>query len=68
MVEISDLTKKLKLVNGDQQLADNLYLYGDPTYYTVYGIIDPYKNYPGKLQTPGQKKFNKVMAKLQIEI
>ncbi len=68
MVELSGLAEKLRSVNGDRRPADALYLYGDPAYYTVYGIMGPYKNYPGRPRTPTQEKFNKAMAKLRIEV
>lgn len=64
MVELSSLTEKLRLVNGGRCPAHALYLYGDPAYCTIYGIMGPYKNYPGRPQIPAQEKFNKAMAKL----
>lgn len=52
MVELSGLVEKLRAVNGGRQPAHALYLYGDPAYCTVYGIIEPYKNYPERSQIP----------------
>lgn len=60
--------EKLREVNGGRQPAHALYLYGDPAYCTVYGIMESYKNYPGRPQTPVQEKFNKAMSRLRIEV
>lgn len=46
MVEDSGIVEKLREVNGGRRPAHALYLYGDPAYCTVYGIMGPYKNYP----------------------
>lgn len=64
MVELSGLAEKLRLVNGGWCLAHTIYLYRDQAYYTIYGIIGPYKNYPEKPQIPVQEKFNKAIARL----
>ena len=68
MVEISGLVEKLRAVNGGRRPAHALYLYGDPAYCTVYGIMGPYKNYLGRPQTSAQEKFNKAMSRLRIEV
>lgn len=68
MVELSGISEKLRAVNGGRRPAHALYLYGDPAYSTVYGIMGPYKNYPQKPRTAAQEKFNKTMAKLRIEV
>lgn len=68
MVEESGLAEKLRTVNGGRRAAHALYLYGDPAYCTVYGIMGPYKNFPSRLCTPAQDKFNKIMSRLRIEV
>ena len=68
MVEYSDLEDKLREVNGGRRSAHTLYLYGDLVYSTVYGIMGPYKNYPGKPHTATQNQFNKIMSRLRIEV
>ena len=70
MVEYSGLADKLRTVNGERQPTHALYLYGNPVYSTVYGIMGPYKNYPSRLQIVAQNKFNKaiMMSRLQIEL
>ena len=68
MVELSGLEAKLRAVNRGRRLATALYLYGDPAYSTVYGIMGPYKNYPGRPRTAAHNRFNKMMSKLRIEV
>ena len=68
MVELSGLHEKLRAINAGRRSARALYLYGDPAYCTVYGIMGPYRNYPNCLRNPAQDKFNKVMARLRIEV
>lgn len=68
MVELSDIETKLFKVNYRRRLYITLYLYEDPTYYTVYDIMKPYKNYPNCLRIATHNWFNKLMAKLRIEI
>lgn len=69
MVESSGLEKKLREVNGGRRPALALYLYSlDPAFCSVYGIMGPYKNYPGRLRTAAQNQFNEIMSKLKIEI
>ncbi len=64
IVELSGISKKLRAVNRDRRPAYALYLYGDPTYSIIYGIMGPYKNYPQKLRTVALEKFNKTIVKL----
>lgn len=45
-----------------------LYLYGDPAYSTIYGIMGLYQNYPNRLRTPAHDQFNKAMSRLRIEV
>lgn len=59
MVEQSGLEEKQRAVNGGRRPAHGLYLYGDPAYCTVYGIMGPYKNYPTRPRTPAQYQFNR---------
>lgn len=68
MVEYLGLVKRVRVINRGKRLARALYLYSNPTYSTVYGIIRPYKNYPSRPQTLAQNKFNKAMSRLQIEV
>ncbi len=68
MVELSGLHEKLRAINAGRRPARALYLYDDPAYCTVYGIMGLYRNYPNRLRTPTQDKFNKVMARLRIEV
>lgn len=44
-----------------------LYLYGDPAYSIVYGIIGPYKNYLNCPKIAAYNRFNKAISKLEIE-
>lgn len=68
MVELLDLEAKLRAVNQGRCSVIALYLYGDPAYAIVYGIMKPYKNYPGRPRTAAHNRFNKIMSKLRIEI
>ena len=68
MVELSGLDSKLRAMNIRRRPAQALYLYEDPAYSTVYGIMGPYKNYPGRPRTPAHNRFNKIMSKLRIEV
>lgn len=68
MVECSGLVKRVRVINGGKRLARALYLYSNPAYSTIYGIMGPYKNYPSRPQTLAQNKFNKAMSRLQIEV
>lgn len=68
MVELSGLEAKLRAVNTGRQPALALYLYGDPTYSTIYGIMGPYKNYPNQPRTAAHERFNKAMSRLRIEV
>lgn len=68
MVELSDLETKLCKVNHGRQPYMALYLYRDPTYYTIYNIMRPYKNYPNWSKTIIHNWFNKTMTKLCIEV
>ena len=68
MVEESGLVDRLRHVNNGLSPALAYYLYGDPAYSTVYGIMGPYKRKPGVARTPQQSRFNKRMAKLRIEV
>ena len=68
MVELSGPEAKLRAVNQGRRPAMTLYLYGDPAYATVYGIMGPYKTYLGRPRTPAHNRFNKRMSKLQIEV
>lgn len=68
MVELSGLEERLREVNLGRRAAQALYLYGDPAYSTVYGIMGPYKNYPTRPRTPAQEQFNKILARLRIEV
>lgn len=68
MVELSGLEAKLCAVNQRRRPAMALYLYGDLVYATVYGIMEPYKNYPGRPRTPAHNRFNKWMSKLPIKV
>ena len=68
MVDQSGLEEKQRAVNGGRRPAHGLYLYGDPAYCTVYGIMGPYKNYPTRPRTPAQYQFNRIMSWLRIEV
>ena len=68
MVELLGLERRLREVNQGKRPCMALYLYGDPAYYTVYGIMGPYKNYPNRSRTAAHNQFNKAMAKLCIEV
>lgn len=68
MVELLSLDKKQRAVNAGRRLAHALYLYSNPAYCTIYGIMGPYKNYPNCPKTSAQDKFNKVMSRLCIEV
>lgn len=62
MVEESGLAAKLQTINEGCRPPHALYLYGDPAYTTIYGIMGPYKNYPSRPHTPAQEQFNKIMS------
>lgn len=68
MVELSGLEAKLRAMNAGRRPARTLYLYGDPAYSTVYGIMGLYKNCPGRPRTPAHNRFSKIMSKLRIEV
>ncbi len=68
MVEESSLAAKLQAVNRGCQPIYALYLYGNPAYTTIYGIMGPYKNYLSHSCTLAQEQFNKIMSRLQIEV
>lgn len=68
MVEFSDMFEKLRVVNKCYWPIYTSYLYEDPAYSIVYSIMGPYKNYPQKSRIATEEKFNKTMAKLQIEL
>lgn len=68
MVELLGLEIKLCKVNHGRWPYITLYLYGDPAYYTIYNIIGFFKNYSNQLRIATHNRFNKIMAKLCIEI
>lgn len=68
IVGLSGLESKLRKVNGNWRPAHALYLYGDPVYCTVYGIMGPYKNYADRPRTEAHEQFNKAMSRVQIEV
>lgn len=68
MVKLSNISEKLRAVNRGHWPAHALYLYGNPAYSIIYGIMGPYKNYLQKSRTATQEKFNKTMAKLRIKV
>lgn len=68
MVELSGLEGKLRSVNAGRRSARARYLYGDPAYSTIYGIMGPYKNYPNRPRTAAHERFNKTMSRLRIEV
>ena len=68
MVELSGLHEKLRAINVGRRPTRALYLSSNPAYCTVYSIMGPYRNYPNHLRTLAQDKFNKVIARLRIEV
>lgn len=68
MIEMSGFKAKFWEVNQEKRLAMALYLYGNPAYFTIYNIMGSYKNYPNQPRIPAYNYFNKVMAKLCIEM
>lgn len=44
------------------------YLYKNLAHYTLYDIMRPYKYYPYQPRTVAHNRFNKMMAKLRIEV
>ena len=52
MVELLSLEARLRAINAGRPSAIALYLYGDPAYFTIYGIMGPYQNYPNWPRTP----------------
>ena len=68
MVELSGLEARLRAINAGRPPAMVLYLYGDPAYSTIYGIMGPYRNYPNRPRTPAHDQFNKAMSRLRIEV
>ena len=61
MVELSGLEAKLRAVNAGRRPTLALYLYGNPAYSTVYGIIGPYKNYPGRPRTAAHNRCKRLI-------
>lgn len=68
MVMDSELPNRLKALNQEHEEDGMLYVYGDPAYSAVYGILGPFKNYPSKPRSPDQTRFNLTMSKLRIEV
>lgn len=68
MLEFSDIFEKLRAINKCYWSIHTSYLYKDPAYSIVYSIMGPYKNYLQKSRIATEEKFNKTMAKLQIEL
>lgn len=68
MTELLGLEKRLRKVSLGRQIAQALYLYSNPAYSTIYGIINLYKNYPTRLRISAQDQFKKIIVQLQIEI
>lgn len=47
----------------------SLWLYGDPAYHCVYGVIAPYKHHLGRRHLPPeQRQFNKVLSRYRISV
>lgn len=68
MVELLGLKAKLRTVNASCLLAMALYLYGNPAYSIIYGIMGPYQNYPNWPRTPTYNLFNKAISYLCIKV
>lgn len=60
MVELWSLEKSLCKVNFGRWAAQTLYLYGNPTDYIVYRIMNLYKNYLSYLCTFVQEQFKEL--------
>jgi hypothetical protein len=45
-----------------------LYVYGDPAYQPGFGVMGPYKRYPGRPFTADEEQFNKQMSKKRIAV
>lgn len=65
---LSGLESKLREINSNRRPAHALYLYGDPAYCTIYGIMGPYKNYADRPRSEAHEQFNKAMSRVRIEV
>lgn len=45
-----------------------LYFYSNPTYSTIYDIIDSYKNYLNYPKIVEHKQFNKVILRFRVKV
>jgi hypothetical protein len=45
-----------------------LYVFGDPAYAPGFGVLGPYKRYPGRPFTPEEQMFNTQMSKKRISV
>lgn len=68
MVKLSSLERRLCKINQGKYLYMTLNLYKDLTYYTLYNIMELYKNYFNQPRMTIYNQFNKTMVKLYIEI
>ena len=68
MVQMSQLQERLRAVNAGRPPSLALYLYGDPAYTTVYGIMGPFKNHQDRPRTSAQYAYNLRMSRLRIEV
>lgn len=61
-MRLFNLEDKLQKVNNNQRPAYTFYFYRDPTYCTIYKIIDLYKNFADRFKTKTHEQFNKIMS------
>lgn len=68
MVKSLSLKAKIYIVNQKKRFDITFYCYDDVIYSIIYKIIEVYKNHLGQPKIAIHNRFNKMMAKLKIEI
>lgn len=68
MVKLSRLVAQLRAVNVGCLPIITLYLYEEPAYSIIYGIIKPYQNYSNQLKIPVYNQFYKAMSCLDMKV
>lgn len=62
----NEVEERLRELFGDDE--DILYIYGDPTYSGIFGIIGAYTRKPGRPLTKDQEWFNRTISESRIII
>jgi nuclease HARBI1 len=67
----SNIEQKLQALFSGLDIDDMLYIYGDPAYGSVYGVIGSYRctsGVPAQPLSPEQLASNRAIAKVQISV